>query len=963
MLSHTDVGHWIWDDGPASPRNAWRFFRRTLTLDAETLARVDEQTMLHLSADTRYLLWVNGTPVGHGPVRGHPDRWFFDSWPVGHLLVEGENVIAVHVVHLGVATMSYLRNRGGLRAALELPDTILGTDQEWRVHTPAAHDPRSNRLSVQLGFTETWDARRTDVEAWRRPGFDDSGWVPATVIDPASWPVLLPRDIPPLQEQPVRAERVVQLAEVQPPAISHGLDLRAQMSPEAADHADHVGYRGWLLWRLRVQQDSPVVLRLIRPHATVVVDGRVHRWEELADGGQGTRVLPLEPGTGERLVLAEVSAIDHGHTVFVTVQADPGTVELVPVLVGSSELFATVGPVTGAVRGDAERPWQAAPPLPDGLAERVEQVGSVAELAEVLTAAGVSVAAGLRPVPEALVSPVCLFPGAVFSRRRTVPVPRSVQTLASGLDTVVPRFEGGDTELVLDLGRELSGFWELEVSAPAGTVLDLYGLEYLDGDHREDTFLLDNTLRLVCGGGRQRYRSPSRRGLRHLQVTVRHTEATDPVVLHQVSVAESHHAVTPVGSFRCSDARLEQIWEMSRRTVLACMEDTYVDCPAYEQVMWVGDSYSSSRFAAALFGAEDLTRRCLRLAAAGAAQNPLIGSHGPSAWDAVIPNWTYFWVWAVREHWFRTDDRAFAGEIWPQLDAALTAHLGHLDGDGLLNIRSWNLLDWAPLDQPGDGVVSHQNMLLVIALDAAADVAEAAGDGVSVERLRASAERLRDAIDAHLWSEADRAWIDAIHADGTRSEVISVHTQMFALLSGVARGERRRRAEEVVTRTPTDWVQIGSPWMSIFRYDALALLGHADVALADLRRDYQMMLDAGASTCWEMFPSSDFLDGRDMLSRSHCHAWSAAPASFLPEQVLGISATVPGWRALRVRPEVCDLDWARGRVPLPGRGHVEVSWRITEGRMRLDVQVPAGIEVDAVLPDGMEGEANVVVLE
>jgi hypothetical protein len=43
------------------------------------------------------------------------------------------------------------------------------------------------------------------------------------------------------------------------------------------------------------------------------------------------------------------------------------------------------------------------------------------------------------------------------------------------------------------------------------------------------------------------------------------------------------------------------------------MEDTFVDCPAYEQVFWVGDSRNEALVNYYVFGALDIVKRCLRL--------------------------------------------------------------------------------------------------------------------------------------------------------------------------------------------------------------------------------------------------------------------------------------------------------------------------------------------------------------
>ena len=54
--------------------------------------------LLHISATSRYRLYINGAPVMSGPCKG--DRWrhFYESQDVSKYLVPGRNLIAVKVV-------------------------------------------------------------------------------------------------------------------------------------------------------------------------------------------------------------------------------------------------------------------------------------------------------------------------------------------------------------------------------------------------------------------------------------------------------------------------------------------------------------------------------------------------------------------------------------------------------------------------------------------------------------------------------------------------------------------------------------------------------------------------------------------------------------------------------------------------------------------------------------------------
>ncbi|GJM81381.1 hypothetical protein HMSSN139_38770 [Paenibacillus sp. HMSSN-139] len=238
-------GKWIWHSGEASPRNDWTCFRKTFVWPGADSGRAS----LKLTADSRYVLYVNGQRVGQGPPRSWPFRLAYDEYDIGHLLRPGQtNAIAVMVMHFGISNFYYLRGRGGLLAQLELesgssaqgqgqrvtgPDTarqvMAATDDTWLTVPHPGHDRRSPRMSCQHAFAEKIDARLWDdawIEADFKPGPE---WQPATVIGPAGcepWGMPVTRDIPYLTEEPVYPRRVEQLSKVTPVQFTAAIDLR-----------------------------------------------------------------------------------------------------------------------------------------------------------------------------------------------------------------------------------------------------------------------------------------------------------------------------------------------------------------------------------------------------------------------------------------------------------------------------------------------------------------------------------------------------------------------------------------------------------------------------------------------------------------------------------------------------------------------------------------------------------------
>ncbi|XID91357.1 family 78 glycoside hydrolase catalytic domain [Paenibacillaceae bacterium WGS1546] len=961
---------WIWTADGGESRNEWVIFRKSFRLPDGP--RRDAR--LRLTADSRYVLYVNGQLVGRGNSRSWPAEQLYDTYEIGHLLRQNEkNVIAVLAIHYGLSTFNYIRGRGGLLAQLDwaevqgaAPDG-LRTDASWRTKRYGAQDPRAPRMCPQLGFVERIDARDED-ERWTGTDFADADWQNAVELGPAGmrpWTSLKKRDIPHLTEEAVYPSRVESLRHTRTFQWSTVIDVRDLMAPESVDHANRISFAGLLATVIRCAEATDAVLGFSNTSngfGRVWIDGELQSDDRFA-GRHPEKYLSLKLGKGDHLFVADVTTIaSHNNGFRMGVYAD-GPFELEsPLPRSSSEAdrspFVAIGPFAKAEHIDHQPAVSISPHI-----DRYVNAGEIASTEWFRSNPGAA-----REVPLSLMSREDLFGLSVWQKEaksRSVPGALHKMALAGPEPAEIPLLAGYDTEIVIDFGKQLSGFLAFEAEAPEGAIIDLYGYEfqYADGE-RQNTHGVDNTVRYICRQGRQTFVSHVRRGLRYLVLTVRGAAA--PVAIHRVYMNQSSYPAPEIGAFESSDALLNDIWQISRHTTKLCMEDTFVDCPAYEQVYWVGDSRNEALVANYVYGADELVRRSLRLVPGSREWTPLFMNQVPSGWNSVIPNWTFFWAIACQEHYVRTGDAEFAAELWPHVRFTLKHYLTHLNADGVLAIQAWNLLDWAPIDQPDDGIVTHQNCFLALALTRAAQLGRAAGDSAGAAAFESAAERLRIAINRRLWSDEREAYLDCIHADGRRSNIFSMQTQVVAWLTGMAQGERKERLERLLRNAPEGFVPIGSPFMSFFYYEALSGIGAYEQMLDDIRRNYGMMIRHGATTCWEMYPNYwGSQSGNPLLTRSHCHAWSAAPGYFLGAYVLGVTPKEPGWRTLTVAPQPCGLTWARGSVPCPGEGRIDVDWQADyeEMRIRIVVTAPKGVDVTVVVPQGFRGDSKVRTLD
>ena len=154
-------------------------FRRPLKLGA-----VPANYVVRVSADNRFILFVNGTRVGDGPARGDLGHWRYERFDLAPLLKAGENLITATVWNWGVyAPVAQMSDRTAFLLESEATgDASISTPAGWMVEQEPGHRAL-DRSSVTLqeyfasGPGEEIDAAKYDW-GWNSAAAG-SGWVPA----------------------------------------------------------------------------------------------------------------------------------------------------------------------------------------------------------------------------------------------------------------------------------------------------------------------------------------------------------------------------------------------------------------------------------------------------------------------------------------------------------------------------------------------------------------------------------------------------------------------------------------------------------------------------------------------------------------------------------------------------------------------------------------------------------------
>ncbi len=928
---------WIWIDKEKQPVNAQVCFRKTFHIDKDKTCKA----ILNLSADTVFRVWVNGVEIGDGPIRSTSDHWFYERYDIAHMLLAGSNTLAIAVWHYGHSNYQYVENQAGLIAQLELTDfegqsQWVITDNSWKTHRHEGYERHVVKRNVNIGWLEVYDAGGFD-EGWISNKYDDQVWSSAHSIclgGAGAWGELFLRDIEPFSKQLIYPRQLVSESEVRPVRQVVSVQMREQFFPGNRD-ANAKIFTGYFGTALEVQTETKGTMTF----AHSPWNGLQGRFR--IDGQWYTSGDEIHLTKGRHLFLVELSGVyndvfSHMEWNFDTEIAFVHPIDDMQDEQISTSSFVTWGPFQSIeAKADGYHPVYGGVEKRSGLDKDMPafveagQVDSLQALQrykhelKTVPAEGVM----LNQMIYSLMLRKEVLASYAIKRERERMIYNHEQPTVVELPS-----HGGDREFVIDFGKLYVGQVLLDIDADAGTVFDIYGFEAIVDGRIRYTSGLNNAFRYTAKEGRQSYKSVSRMGFRYLMITIRNQ--TGPVSIYRTAVQQSGYPVTDQAVFRCSDPLLNDIWEISRHTSEVCTEDTFVDCPTFERVFWVGDCRVSALVNYYLFGSYELVKHCLELVPRSRDKSELLLSCLPTDWQSVIPMWTFSWMIACKDYIEYSGDTAFIEQIYPEYERALQAYCEFLNEDDLFDISSWNLVDWADMDIPYVGIGTAQHAALAYCCQIGADLAERLEKKETAEQWRAVAQRMRTALTKHLWSEEKQAFIDGRYRTGEDSTSISHQTHVLLYLFEALDGEWLAKIEKELVNPPEEWVQIISPFMSFYLFEVWHDMGRLDLILERIRKVWGAMIRQGSTTAWETYPNT----------RSFAHAWSAAPAYVLGKHLLGVERKSEGFSTIQLQPPQTELSWAEGSIPTP-YGRIDVSWAQEDNLKKLTLCVPEAIEV------------------
>jgi len=308
---------------------------------------------------------------------------------------------------------------------------------------------------------------------------------------------------------------------------------------------------------------------------------------------------------------------------------------------------------------------------------------------------------------------------------------------------------------------------------------------------------------------------------------------------------ESHYYETgyPLSGFKPETPLEAAAFE----TLQACSHETFMDCPYYEQLMYIGDARIEALCFYSITDDHRLPEKAIRMLSLSQNGEGMILSRYPAKDEQIIPSFMLIYLLMIHDYWRFHGKNDFFKEILPSAEKVADYLIANLR-DGLLYLPGWNFIDWTK--EWSNGVPPCKdtncilNWMLVYALRKMAEM-----DGS--RDCKAVADTVEKAIfQAYFIPE------EKIFADDMEKKHFSEHAQVVALLASpdAPVGDALRRE---------GLAECGICY-SFYYLEACRLHGLDDLYAKRMAK-YEGLLKEGLTTLPEEFDNP----------RSDCHAWSS----------------------------------------------------------------------------------------
>lgn len=432
---------------------------------------------------------------------------------------------------------------------------------------------------------------------------------------------------------------------------------------------------------------------------------------------------------------------------------------------------------------------------------------------------------------------------------------------------------------------------------------------------------------LIADGSKgQTFTTLNYRTFRYIKLLVQ--TKNDPLVLDDIYGTFTGYPFKQAAAFNTDNNEIKQILEIGWRTARLNAVETYMDCPYYEQLQYIGDTRIQALVSYYNSSDDRLARNALTQMDHSRLAEGITRSCYPTKGTQIISTFSLWYICMLHDYWmYRGDDEFIKNKLVGER-AILDFFSKYQQADGSVkNTPYWAFIDWAGNlagDVKGtDGSAAIYDLQLLWAYQWAAEMEARIGLADYARLYNQKAAQLKATIQRKYWDPVKKLYADTKEKNG-----YSQHANSLAILTGIV---PQADVPSVVNGLLNDKsLTQCTVYFKYYLNQALIKAGRGN--------DYMNWLDiwreniAMGLTTWAEYSDVN-------TSRSDCHAWGASPNIEFYRTVLGIDSDAPGFSKIKIEPHLGTLTTVDGEIPHPA-GKVAVKYILEAGKWKINISLP-----------------------
>ncbi len=516
----------------------------------------------------------------------------------------------------------------------------------------------------------------------------------------------------------------------------------------------------------------------------------------------------------------------------------------------------------------------------------------------------------------------------------------SVDFPAKKSDLLIPA--NSKVNIILDQSYLTNAFPNLEFSGGKNATISLRYAEALfdktsKGNRNETkgkTFIGRADSLISDGSNNQKFTSLAYRTYRYLQITV--ITQNEAITLNDIYGTFTGYPFKMNAQLAANKPEMDKILEIGWRTARLCAYETYMDCPYYEQLQYIGDGRIQALVSLFNSGDDRLVKNAINLMDFSRTPEGVTLSRHPSYTPQFIPTFSLWYIGMLQDYARYGADIEFVKSKLSGTRQILSYFKSYQQADGRLkNTPQWMFTDWVdnaknwsagagPMSANGTSAVL--DLQLLWAYQVAADLETKLGNTAFATQYATEIATLKKAIRTKYWDGTKQ-----LFADREEKDEFSQHTNSLAILTGLATAsEASQIANQLITNKQLSPASI---YFKYYLHHALIKAGKGDDYLnwLDIWRENISM----GLTTWAETSDVD-------KTRSDCHAWGSSPNIEFYRTILGIDSDDLAFSKVKIEPHLGQIQDISGAIPHP-KGNISASYKLENGKWKIQIELPKTI--------------------